>query len=73
MTCTPTGVPDFTIGCLTFRCWTVSFGDLPGATLLEWRSQDGRLTAGREGPSYWSAVNGKRVCEDSHSLKNGDA
>lgn len=64
-----TGVPDFSAGGAIWQCWTVPFGELPGATLLEWRSTDGRLTAGREGHCYWSACDGNRVCENSHSLK----
>ena len=66
---TLTGVPGFTVDGITFRCWTVRLGALPGATVLEWRSDDGHA-AWRSGKSYLASVSGQSISGEFDTLKS---
>lgn len=47
-------VPPFTLTGVVWRCWVTD-----GGQRFEWRSDDGRLTAGRDGAEYWARADGR--------------
>lgn len=56
---TPSTVPTFTCGAVTWSCWVERLGPLEGATQMVWRSACGRLEAWRA--EYGRGPDGKMV------------
>jgi hypothetical protein len=72
-------VPEFTAAGVVFQCWVVGIGEpidveptgqggvvSPGR--YEWRSEDGRLAAGRDEREFWAAVDGRRLPGHQYTL-----
>lgn len=57
-------VPPFTLAGITWRCWVTG-----GGQHYEWRSDDGRLTAGRSGAEFWARADGFPCGEHHPSLR----
>lgn len=56
--------PVFTLVDVTWRCWVTDNGHR-----YEWRSECGRLTAGRSGAEYWARADGRKCGESHHNLR----
>lgn len=57
------GIPDFSIGGVTFQCWTVEHGR------FEWRSTCGTLTTQSICGRCFASVDGRRLPHEFTSLR----